>query len=188
MVNPPPTVNWYLTGHPGIGKTTVVESLVVRLTRRGWAVDGLLAPERRKRGQRTGFDISDVHGQDRVPMASSEVSGTPSVGRYTVDTDAIERISTTVLSRARKQADAVVIDELGGMQSKSQVFLDEVALTLAAPIPTVLTVKVDGFRHYLELVGVTFDEIQLIKVDETNRDRLPRELTKSVEATLGNTA
>jgi len=48
---------FFLTGRPGIGKTTVLLRIVEKLKKEGLKVDGLISREVREDGARVGFKI-----------------------------------------------------------------------------------------------------------------------------------
>jgi len=81
--------NVLLTGRPGVGKTTVVESLVEKALGKGASVSGVVSPEMREEGERVGFRITDVSTGRSEVMAHIEYEGT-SVGKYGVDVQALD--------------------------------------------------------------------------------------------------
>lgn len=155
-----------LTGRPGCGKTTVAERLVERLREHGRTVAGFVTTEMREEGQRVGFRIRTTGGDEAV-LAHVDAPGPPTVGRYGVDLDALERLALPALDQP---ADVVVVDELGPMELASSAFTEAVRALFDAPTPVVATVHARGhpFTDDLEARG----EVELIEVTRVNRDTL----------------
>lgn len=169
------TNNWILTGEPGIGKTTVIQRTVSQLRGDGITVAGIIAPERRSEGGRTGFDIASLDGSIVRQMASRDWTEEPKIGAYGVDVQAIDTVTESVLPPARRHADVVVIDEIGPMQTRSDRFVAEVRETIAATVPTLVSIKQAGLSDRLRMVGA--NEFTPIEVTEDNREELPDQLT-----------
>lgn len=176
--------NWFITGPPGVGKTTALLATADRLESVGWDVEGIIAPERLDAtGDRTGFDIAAYGETPRKVMSSVDRSSGPQVGRYRVDTDAIDAVITHVLPAARHAADLIVIDELGPMQFTSERFVAEVSSTLAGPVPTLATVKETHLETYLGRVGADAHGAQIVVTHE-NRSTLPAELATTIASSV----
>ncbi|NIP37199.1 MAG: nucleoside triphosphatase, partial [Thermoplasmata archaeon] len=77
---------------PGIGKTTLVKRIVVKL--RGTVkCSGFITEEvRSEEGGRIGFDIVTLEGK-RAPLARKGVREGPMVGDYRVDLGALESVA-----------------------------------------------------------------------------------------------
>ncbi|KAM8814508.1 cancer-related nucleoside-triphosphatase isoform 1-T1 [Rhynchonycteris naso] len=92
----------FLTGPPGIGKTTLIQKASEVLKSSGVPVDGFYTEEVRQGGKRIGFDVVTLSGL-RGPL-SRIGSGSPSgkqecqVGQYMVDLAAFEHLALPVLN------------------------------------------------------------------------------------------
>jgi nucleoside-triphosphatase THEP1 len=78
-----------ITGSPGSGKSTLLARLIKDVGAR--QIAGLSAPEFRQRNQRVGFKMIDLGSGEEEVLASTSGTG-PTVGKYHVNVDAIDRI------------------------------------------------------------------------------------------------
>lgn len=112
----------FVTGPPGIGKTTLVVKVVNRLRELGFRVVGFYTTEAREGGVRVGFRLVNVSTGEWTWLAHvSEVQG-PMVGKYHVNVDAID----WGLALLNEHGDIYVIDEVGPMEMKNPRFLRSV--------------------------------------------------------------
>ena len=140
-----------LTGHPGCGKSTLINRLVYAAREKGMKVGGISTPEfRLSTGKRGGFLIQNIATGDEQIMASVEFSSPVSVGRYGVNLNAIRDIGVAAIDAAVSTADMVVIDEIGKMELAVPEFLPSVTAALDSSKPVLGTI---GFR--LSTPGIT---------------------------------
>lgn len=111
-----------LTGRPGIGKTTVIQKVVEELE--GERVRGFYTEEIREEGSRKGFRLVTLDGREEEVMARVDVEGGPTVSKYGVDVEAVDRIldgddpllatvarkGSGLMERAREHPDAEVVE------------------------------------------------------------------------------
>lgn len=128
----------FLTGRPGVGKTTVIRAVARAL---GEQADGFYTEEIRSAGQRQGFRLISLRGEQAI-LAHVQLkgSGRPRVGRYGVDVQALEQVGVTALERAVALGRIVVIDEIGKMELFSQTFKAAVLAAMDKETPVVATV------------------------------------------------
>ena len=128
----------FLTGRPGVGKTTVIQGIVENL---GEEADGFYTEEIRESGKRQGFRLVGLRGE-QVTMAHTRLRGRgrPHVGRYGVDVTAIEQVGVAALERAIVQKRIVIIDEIGKMELFSQAFKRVVVAAMDGQAPVIATV------------------------------------------------
>jgi len=158
-----------LTGLPGSGKSTVLMRVVNDLTSKGLRVGGIITPETRVHGRRTGFRIVDLYAGREAVLASSEARTGPQLGRYRVDVDAFEAIALPALDYAEKQCDLVCIDEIGKMEFFSKRFVEKINALFESEKPMIAVVHRDFVRLYGKY-GT------LITVTLGNRDHLVTEI------------
>ena len=108
-----------LTGTPGVGKTTLMGSLLAALRER--RVDGFTTGEIREGGRRVGFRIVPHRGTERI-MAHVERRGSPRVGRYGVDVKAIDEAARESLA-LDPEVEIYLVDEIGKMECYSRQFV-----------------------------------------------------------------
>ncbi|KAF6073545.1 nucleoside-triphosphatase, cancer-related [Phyllostomus discolor] len=136
----------FLTGPPGIGKTTLIQKASEVLKSSGVPVDGFYTEEVRQGGRRVGFDVVTLSGL-RGPLSRVGSEPPPGrrecrVGQYVVDLPAFEQLALPVLrnvgSGGGPGCRVCVIDEVGKMELFSQPFIQAVRQTLSAPGTVVL--------------------------------------------------
>lgn len=113
---------WIVTGPPGVGKSTLVSRVVLRLKSAGVIVGGCTTGERRVKGERVGFSIRDVTNGTQGELASVSRNLGPRVGRYRLNLSDLASVGAKGLSDAAKVSELIVIDELGPMELTSPEF------------------------------------------------------------------
>ncbi|ABW01160.1 nucleoside-triphosphatase [Caldivirga maquilingensis] len=112
----------FVTGPPGVGKTTLIVKVTSRLKERGIRIVGFYTVEEREGGVRVGFRLVNVsNGEWRWLAHVNKVQG-PMVGKYHVDVNSIE----WGLTLLNQEGDLYVIDEVGPMEMKHPSFLRRV--------------------------------------------------------------
>lgn len=181
-------VNLLLTGPPRSGKSTALERTVEALREEGYVVGGVVSPELRTLGHRVGFELVDLATDERAVLAHVDREDGPSVGKYRVDVDAVDRISRQALGEAaREAADVMLIDEIAPMEIYSDVFVDEVRACLDAGLPVIGTVHRKGTQGVIGEVKAR-EDVDVVEVTTANREALPEELVERVVAALGGQA
>ncbi len=107
-----------LTGQPGVGKTALIKEALASTQAKS---DGFCTEEIRIDRVRQGFRIRTLDGQEAI-LAHVDISSPYQVSRYRVDTEALDRVAVSALHRALKEADLIVIDEIGKMELLSSQF------------------------------------------------------------------
>ena len=173
--------NALITGPPRSGKTTAIERAVSLLREEGLTVGGIICPELREDGKRVGFEIVDLADGDRETMAHVDFPSGPSVGKYRVDVAAVDRVAGEAISRARTDADCVVIDEIAPMELASDRFLEETRRALEAPVPVVAAIKHGSREGFLGEVKERGD-LEVFEVTVETRDELPETVLEWVRS------
>jgi nucleoside-triphosphatase len=164
--------NILLTGSPGVGKTTVIMGVAVRL--RAMDLAGFYTEEMRKRGQREGFRAVTFSGKSTV-LAHVSFKGPHRVGRYRVDLRAFDRLVGPELTRA---ADIILIDEIGKMECFSAAFISAVRRIFDGDLPAVATVAVSGGGFIAEVKARP--DAEILQVTRENRDGMPTRVAEMV--------
>nr|XP_055164880.1 cancer-related nucleoside-triphosphatase isoform X3 [Nyctereutes procyonoides] len=136
----------FLTGSPGVGKTTLIQKASEVLKSSGVPVDGFYTEEVRQGGRRIGFDVVTLSGMRGV---LSRIGAEPPpgkrecrVGQYVVDLTSFELLALPVLRNAGSSSGpgqrVCVIDEIGKMELFSQPFIQAVRQMLSTPGTVVL--------------------------------------------------
>lgn len=157
--------NLLIMGRPGVGKTTLIRTVVGRSTIERAA--GFFTREVRKTGERTGFKIETLDGKAGV-LASVFADDGPRVGKYRVNLKDLERIGVAGIEQGLEGCDLIVIDEIGKMELFSRRFRDVVKNAFDSDAKVLATVKIgrQGFIRDL----VEREDTKVLMLTEANRD------------------
>ena len=174
----------FLTGRPGVGKTTVIRTVVARFP--GHA-GGFYTEEIREGGRRTGFCLVTLDGPKGI-LASVNISGPVRVGKYGVHLHDLEQVGVQALWRAVQQpaVAVVVIDEIGKMELVSPAFREAVLAALDGPKVVLATVMARSHPWVDKLKGR--DDVALVEVTLANRQALPEHILGWLSQPLADVA
>jgi nucleoside-triphosphatase len=125
-----------ITGAPGSGKTTLIRAVLAELPVKA---GGFVTEEIRERGERVGFRVRSLDGREGTLAHIRGVKG-PRVGRYQVDVPAFEAVGVAALEAGAREADVIVVDEIGKMELCSPRFVHALEAALASPKPLLGTI------------------------------------------------
>jgi len=117
--------NYFLTGPPRSGKTTLLNKIMEKLSTLNINMDGIICPEIRKGYARIGFKIISLKSGKEGILAKKFAEWTgPRVGKYIVNLKDLDEIGTKTIKDAitDKNIDIIIVDEIGIMELKSQNF------------------------------------------------------------------
>lgn len=173
-----------ITGEPGIGKSTVVSKVMLRLMSRGVIVGGCITSEKRSRGVRLGFSVKDLTNGTEGEMASVQGSLGPKVGKYRVNLSNLASIGAKGLLDAARRSELIVIDEVGPMELTSPEFRRAVGACVDSGKP-ILAVVHERMEDDL-LSSLRAAAASTTVVDDRNRDDLPAEIADRLLEALGS--
>jgi nucleoside-triphosphatase len=160
-----------ITGPPGVGKTSLLLSILEMLPgRKG----GFTTQEIREGGERVGFQVADLSGREGV-LAHVSRPGPPRVGRYGVDLTTFEAIGVQAVTRALHEADLIVIDEIGTMELYSRAFQTVLFEVLDGPRPLVGTIMAKA--HPVADRVKARPDVQVQRLTPTNGKDVVRAIT-----------
>jgi len=161
-----------LTGRPGCGKTTVILKIVKELRDRDVKVDGMYTTEVRVAGRRIGFMVKRISGGEGI-LAHVNLRDGPRLGKYRVNLADLERIGVSAILDGMRNADLIVVDEVGPMELFSQRFRDAIERLLNSDKHAILTVHYRS-RDNLAMKVRRLAGDNLITLNEMNRNEIPR--------------
>ena len=166
-----------LTGRPGSGKTTAIRKIVSRLS---CEVGGFYTEEIRESGRRTGFRLITLDGRQGV-LAHVNIRQAPHISRYGVDLAVLDDIGVDCLTRAIKDMDVVVIDEIGPMELLSKNFRRVVLRALEGDV-VVLGSLVKRRTSYTDVIK-EHPNVQVIELIRANHDKIVAYVLELIQET-----
>jgi nucleoside-triphosphatase len=154
-----------VTGHPGVGKTTLVKRVLEASPLRA---GGMVTEEIRKCGVRVGFLVRDVATGRAGYLAHLHHCDGLKFGRYRLCLEDLEEIGAAAIERAIEEAELVVIDEVGPMELRSPRFVAAVEKALRADKHLLVTVH-RASNHYLAY-RIRHEVNHLIRLTQSNRE------------------
>lgn len=199
----------FLTGNPGVGKTTIIKNLLAPLQKDFDSIvtKGFYTEEYRKGGKRSGFDIvywmpateRENDEYEKVPKRqalSRAVDRTkrddPCVGKYLVDINNVKNYAIKSLESSLRgdnnENELVIIDEVGKMEMLNPEFipavnnlLDEKTMeTKRIVLGTIPTPRYGRIIQAVEDLRGRND-ILVLHVTKSNRDELKDVLLEAIK-------
>ncbi|RLF19731.1 MAG: nucleotide kinase [Thermoprotei archaeon] len=171
----------FLTGPPGIGKTTVILRTVDLLKKHGFSVGGMITREIRQGRSRVGFEIIDILTNRRGILAHIRFTSGPRVGKYRVNLRDLEEVGVCAIMEAIRKCDVVVIDEIGKMELFSDKFVKAVRTALSSGKIVLGTVHLRSSHPLaVEIREGRMEGVSVIYVTYQNRAILPEKILREV--------
>ena len=172
-----PAARIFLTGEPGIGKTTVIRRIMTELEHRGISVGGMISGEIRESGRRVGFQLEDVatHKIGILAHARERSPGSPVVGSYGVNLSDLKDIGSAAIRRTITNSDLVVVDEIGPMELKSEEFVLAITGALESTKHFLGTLHKRSSHPLVNSIRSNPDH-RVIEITHMNRERIPLEI------------
>ena len=168
---PPRKRLFFVTGRPGIGKTTVILNATNELRKRGYLVGGMVTREVKEKGARVGFQILDVSGSRTGWLAHISQPTGPQVGKYRVNLSDLDQVGVKAIQDALVTAEIVVIDEIGPMELLSSRFKQAVRDVLDSDKAALGVVHYRTRETLIDSIKKRGD-VEIIEVSVANRDSL----------------
>lgn len=169
----------FVTGRPGIGKTSVLLRAVDALREMGYMVGGMISREDREGGVRVGFEIVDFYTLKRGWLAHMNQPVGPRVSKYRVNLSDLNAIGTNSILNAVAKADIVVVDEIGPMELFSSAFKEAVFQAVRSNKPMMGTIHYRA-RDPLIAVIKTRKDAEILEVTYENRENLHNTLISRI--------
>jgi nucleoside-triphosphatase len=170
---------FFITGAPGIGKTTVLLKTVEALKNMGFRVGGMLSREVRERGTRVGFEIVDFETEERGWLAHVNQPDGPQVSKYRVNLRDLETLGAASIRNAVAKAQIVIIDEIGPMELFSPAFKEAAIQAINSDKPVLGVIHHRARDPLIDSIR-TRDDAEIIEVTYTNRGHINNLLIKKI--------
>lgn len=161
-----------LTGKPGIGKTSVIKKIALKLSS---AAGGFFTEEIRIMGRRMGFRVVTLDGEEGI-LAHVDCNSNYKVGKYRVDVDSFNRVAIPALEKALKEKPIIIVDEIGKMELFSDKFKELInnILDSGKLLVCVIMENRDGFTDRIK----KRNDVNILTVDYNNREGLDEKVTE----------
>ncbi|MDH5806329.1 MAG: NTPase [Candidatus Methanomethylicaceae archaeon] len=162
----------FITGRPGVGKSTVLKEVITILKNNGFKIGGITCPEIRKNGKRIGFEIIDIASNNKGILASMDFFKGPMVGKYYVNLEDLEKIAIPAIKKSIEELDLTVIDEIGPMELKSKKFYELIMDILKSNKSIIAIIHKSLVKNF----SIEFPNIRFFEVNEINRIHIAKEI------------
>jgi nucleoside-triphosphatase len=177
--------NILLTGHPGVGKTTMLKGIINRFAH--LAMSGFYTEEIREEGIRLGFKAVAMNGSSAVFAHRNFQTGPEhQVGKYGVNLEALETLVLAQLSPQGKAAHLVIVDEIAKMELLSMPIREGLLQALDSDCPLLGTISLKG-TGFIKQVKRR-DDVELFKITTENRNVLGEQVCRRLQQVLGGRA
>ena len=164
----------FLSGKPGVGKSTLLKQILEELRREGFKVGGIVTPEVRKGGKRVGFKVVDVYSGREAWLAKVGVyPNAVRFGKYSVFVHEFERVALPALDFALRECEVIAVDEIGKMEFLSRRFKEKIFEILKSE-RFLVAVLHRNFLHSFRSFG------EVVEVRKENRERVREEVIKEI--------
>ncbi len=177
------SMNILIRGRPGSGKSTAVSFIIrkVRNAKEDLKIGGIVTPEIRLKGRRTGFKVVDLLTGDEMILASVSLQG-PRVGKYFVDVRGFDEF-LEVHRRSWTDSELIVVDEIGKMELLSETFKRYVLNALNLEKPVVATAPYYRLPFLDEILRRK--DVEVVWMKRGLAEAIASEISERVIAALG---
>jgi nucleoside-triphosphatase len=160
----------FLTGQPGVGKTTVLLQVLKELSDLGYKAGGMVSREVREGGIRVGFEIVNVQSGRKGWLAHVNQPTGPQVSKYRVNLNDLAEVGVKALSEAAANPELkfIVIDEIGPMELFSVDFKKAVKNAVEAGKPLLGTIHYRARDELIDFIKSRPD-VKIVEVTYANR-------------------
>jgi nucleoside-triphosphatase len=169
----------FVTGRPGIGKTTILLRVVGALKIKGYWIGGMISREVREHGSRVGFEIFDISTKRKGWLAHVNQPIPPRVGKYGVNLEDLEKIGVKAILHAIENADVVVVDEIGPMELYSTPFKKAIVQAFESSKPLFGTIHHNARDPLIHAIK-TREDAEIVGATYENRKEIHKEILDKI--------
>jgi len=178
---------FFITGRPGIGKTTVLLRAADGLKARGYRVTGMISREVREGGSRVGFEMVDFSTGRRGWLAHVSQPVGPQVSKYRVNLEDLDNIGAKAVRDAVANAQIIIIDEIGPMELFSTRFKEAVSDALNSHKAVLGTIHFKAQDPLIQTIKA-MEDAEILEVNYENRQSLHNLIIDKVTQFLRETS
>jgi nucleoside-triphosphatase len=167
--------NIFLTGPPGIGKTSIIKRLIKDLT--PLIVRGFYKEEIIENNVCKGFRIVTFELHDQI-LGHLYIEGPHRVGGFGVNIEGFENLVLPQL-KITQYVDLFIIDELGQMECLSRKFCEQVKQIINSPVPLIATLAGSEIQNMFRLKSRK--DVSLLRVTHRNKNNLWKNVLLELE-------
>lgn len=167
----------FVTGDPGVGKSSVLLKIIQSLKADGYSVGGMLSREVRSGGKRVGFEVLDVSGCRKGWLARVDQNFGPRLGRYHVNLEDLDNVGVKAIINAVKELDIILVDEVGPMELYSEHFRKSVEMALRSRKLVIGSIHMKMKNNLLKEIWLRND-CKIFRVTVENRGSLHRKIIR----------
>ena len=145
----------------------------------------MISQELMEAGVRVGFEVCDLASGKKGWLAHVRQTIGPRVGKYRVNIGDLNSVGVTAIRQALKEADVVLIDEIGPMELCSEAFIEAVEDAADGAKPALITVHSRAQDQLIKQVRSRKDA-ETFETTLENRRRLPDLLANMVIDLMGS--
>jgi nucleoside-triphosphatase len=173
----------FLTGNPGVGKTTLLLAITESLKTQGVKVGGMVSREVREHGIRVGFEITNLVDNSHGWLARADRESGPRLGKYAVILEDLDHIGAKAIADAVKTSDIVAIDEVGPMELFSLEFKKAVKEAVDSHKPIIGVIHRNTRDKLIESIKRR-EDVSIIVVTPENRNQLKETVLHEVTESM----
>ncbi len=179
----------FLTGSPGVGKTSVVLNITRSIKKLGFKVGGMVSRDVRIQGVRVGFEVEDLRTGSKGWLAHKNLFKGPMIGKYFVNLNDLDNVGVGAIRNAlvNPDIDLIVIDEIGPMELLSKNFVEAVLSVIKSTKskPLLGTIHHKAKHSIIEDIR-SMNEANIMLITLENRDRIVEDLFQVLLGSLSN--
>jgi len=169
------TKNVFITGPPGIGKTSLIKRLLKDL--RPLIVRGFFKEEIIENSVCKGFRVVTLELKDQI-LGHVYIEGPHRLSGFGVNIEGFEKLVLPQLKIAR-EVDLFVIDEISRMECLSGKFCEQVRQIMNSPIPLIATLAGSEIPEMFDLKNRK--DVAVLQVTQKNKEDLWKNVLLQLE-------
>jgi len=178
--------NFFITGFPGSGKTTILNNIVndLKTNIKNLNLYGFFTSEIREKEIRVGFSIENYEGKKGILSHINYEVG-PNVGKYRVNLKDFEDIGISTLINALKDSKCklIVIDEIGKMELFHPDFLkilDKIIVSDKIVLATISYKLTELLKKFKNKSDTCIFNLEKTPKDSSERKELKEKIVKNI--------